>query len=160
MQTHDVNVDVSRPPRVAPIVDSILVSRLKRFIDPFNVLFLEEESPLNMKVRQIKVQYPAVSNYVAPELRWEFKKLSSQVWHIGRVRYFIDQLEAGKQLDPIDVDNACDRGFIYQPILVDGHHRFCAAILVGKRRIPVHYSGRMDTLRWLTGARRNAPGDL
>lgn len=81
-----------------------------------------------------------------------------RTWDLGRVRFFIEHIEAGKPLDPIIVDNYCNRGHVYpEPVLIDGHHRLIAAKVTRLERIPANYSGRVDLLDYLTGKRRNFP---
>ncbi len=69
-------------------------------------------------------------------------------WDVGRVRHFVNELEAGRQLDPI------------YPIavIVDGHHRLIAAFL-NKTPIAAHYSGRIDLLGYLKGSTNFPPVD-
>lgn len=80
-------------------------------------------------------------------------------WHYGRVRFFYDELRAGKKLKPVMVDNACYHGrhISTDPILVDGHHRLAAHWFAKSKTIPAYYSGRVDLLEYLTGQRRVRP---
>lgn len=76
----------------------------------------------------------------------------SKEYHKHRIEYFVSQLLQGKDLDPIEVDNECCYGRIYpQPVVVDGHHRLFAYILVGRDEIPVHYGGLVSVLDYLQG---------
>lgn len=88
----------------------------------------------------------------------EFARPNDNPWHLGRVRYFFDQLQAGKKLDPICVDNMCDAGHIYAvPVIIDGCHRLVASHLAGARTIAASYGGRVDLRDYLTGLREALP---
>jgi hypothetical protein len=77
-------------------------------------------------------------------------------YHVGRVKHFI---ESGIP-SPIVLDNVCGRGSIYPvPVLLDGHHRFLAAMERYDEFIPCHYGGRTDLLLWLTGESDDLPDD-
>lgn len=76
----------------------------------------------------------------------------------GRVRFFAELYLSGYHCDPLVIDNVCDRGHILpQAALIDGYHRLCGALLAGRSRIPISYSGRLDVLRWLCGERLCCP---
>lgn len=76
----------------------------------------------------------------------------------GRIRFFYEQLLAGEALDAIEVDNVCIHRHIYpKPIVLDGHHRLAASHLAGAGIILASYGGRVDLLRYLTGARKTCP---
>ena len=77
----------------------------------------------------------------------------STKWHIGRILYFINHPE---EIKNIELDNYCDNGLIYpEPIIVDGNHRFMAAMWLhdhGKmEKVHCRYGGREDILNYLTG---------
>jgi hypothetical protein len=79
-------------------------------------------------------------------------------YHRSRIRYFVDLLRAGQELDPISVDNVCNGMHIYPiPVLLDGNHRLIACILVGCKTIPVEYGGRVDLRHYLEGKRKTLP---
>jgi len=81
-------------------------------------------------------------------------------WDYGRIRFFYNELLAGRELDPIEIDNVCDGGRIYPiPVLNDGHHRLASSHLASARVIRANYGGRVDLLRYLTGRRKTCPGD-
>lgn len=81
-------------------------------------------------------------------------------WDFGRVRFFCDEIRAGREFDPIEVDNRCCGPCIYpEPIVVDGHHRLVATKLCGIETIRAYYSGRVDLLEYLTGERSEAPSE-
>jgi hypothetical protein len=136
-------------PQSAP--DSVLVERLWE-------LYAWPERNLPMRKMTIVklLTYRAQPCYVSDEARtW---KQPSRAWDYGRIRYFYECLLAGRKLDAIDVDNVCSFGRIYpEPVILDGHHRFAASHLASTPRILVNYSGRIDLLRYLTGARKTCP---
>lgn len=79
-------------------------------------------------------------------------------YHYGRIRYFRDLLRAGEKIDPIVLDNECWNGRVLpEPVVIDGHHRFCGAVLAKVEKIPASYSGRVDLLRYLKGLRKTVP---
>jgi len=116
----------------------------------------EQNLPMRtMTVAKI-LTYPVQSVYVSNEART--RKQPTRAWDYGRIRHFYEQLLAGETLDAIQVDNECNWGRIYPvPVLLDGHHRLAASHLVGAPIILVSYGGRIDLLRYLTGARKTCP---
>lgn len=100
--------------------------------------------------------YPAQPVYVSDEERT--RKQPTRAWDYGRIRYFYECLLTGKTLNAIEIDNECNFGRIYPvPVLLDGHHRLAAAYLAGAQVILASYGGRIDLLRYLTGARKTCP---
>lgn len=74
------------------------------------------------------------------------------VYHQRRIRYFVDQLRAGRDLDPIQVSNDSWYGHPSPvPVLLDGHHRLIAYYYVRRREIPATYRGTRALLRYLEG---------
>lgn len=81
-------------------------------------------------------------------------------YHQGRIHYFVQCLQDGIKLDPISIDNDCGHNLILPiPVVLDGNHRFIAHIILGIPRIPAHYGGRVDLLRYLEGKRMTPPKD-
>jgi len=125
-------------------MDRILVSRLFEFINPFERLGVPQNLPL------------------VGELQTEFKEDDIETrdasYAPARIRYFVDQINKGAKLGPLCIDNVCGGGNIYpEPVLLDGHHRFAAAILTSTKHLMCEYGGRMDLLRYLQGRRLTAP---
>ena len=134
-------------------VDFVVVDRLFEFYNPFRQFFARNPTLATIRKTPVVPGRDAVF----------FSQLSDRQetrWNKGRVRYFVELLERGVTLDPVEIDNQCDRGHIYGPILLDGHHRFCAAILLKVPVLRARYGGRVDTLRYLTGKADLPPGDL
>ena len=132
-------------------IDHVLVERLWQLYS-----WPERSLPVrNLTVEKLKA-YRVESTYVSDDWRtWHRVK---RAWDYGRIRHFVEHLQAGGSVDPIEIDNACNGGRIYPvPVLFDGHHRLAAAHLAGVRTIPAHYSGRVDLLRYLKGLRKTAP---
>ena len=133
----------------ADLVDSVLVSRLYQQVDPFHVLgwiaggrprleTIMRHSPLDFVPLSVRSPFP----------RYDY----------GRISFFVRRLRAKDSVEPIELDCFCDRHHIYPEVVVlDGHHRFCAHLLLQKRRLPVLFSGRIDVLEWLRGERRLCP---
>ena len=79
-------------------------------------------------------------------------------FNLGRVHHFYRMLRRGQKITPIEVETyVSSHSFSYcswgGPFVQDGHHRFAAAVLAHKRRIPVTFGGLVEQLRWLTGER-------
>lgn len=66
-------------------------------------------------------------------------------YHKGRISYFVQELRAGRTVEPLEVDNDCHLFHILpQIVLIDGHHRLCAAALLDWPTLPISYCGRID----------------
>jgi hypothetical protein len=60
--------------------------------------------------------------------------------------------------DPIELDNDCHGGKVLPvPCVLDGWHRIYAHVALKIDTIRVHYSGRIDLLNYLRGARKSRP---
>lgn len=131
--------------------DKLLVERLW-------ALYAWPERNLPMRKMTIGkiLTYRVQPDYVSDLART--RKQPTRAWDYGRIRYFYERLLAGAPLDAIEVDNECNFGRIYpEPVLLDGHHRLAAAHLAGAPFILASYGGRVDLLRYLTGARKTCP---
>lgn len=86
------------------------------------------------------------------------KRRNSRYDH-GRIRHFMDQLEAGRLVDPIEVETVWSwpHGHPYGLEIYDGHHRFMAAVFLRRRRIQAQVGGLVDLREWLVGERRRWP---
>lgn len=116
----------------------------------------ERNLPMRRMTLEKLLTYPAQPVYVCDKART--RKQPTRAWDYGRIRHFYEQLLAGVMLDAIEVDNECNWGRIYPiPVLLDGHHRLAASHLAGTPIILVNYGGRLDLLRYLTGARKTCP---
>jgi hypothetical protein len=116
----------------------------------------ERGLPMRRMTAEKLLRYPSQPAYVSDDART--RKRPTRAWDYGRIRFFYDQLLAGVTLDPIEVDNECGHGCIYpEPVLLDGHHRLAASHLAGTPIILANYGGRLDLLRYLTGARKTCP---
>lgn|GEM_PF-2396584 len=130
--------------------DMVLVSRLRKHADPFYVLGWPGNPPTLVEIkRQKPSRFRAIARRsFATRTRYDY----------GRIAYFVQQLEQGCEIEPIMVDCFCDGGRIYpEAVILDGCHRFCAHVLLRKRRIPIFFGGRVDLLEWLRGERRECP---
>lgn len=131
-------------------IDHILV---RRFVRLYSWWF-DESLYSQAKLRDL-LKYPPQPKYLDDHKRPGDDDLA---WHYGRVRFFYDELKAGKKLKPVVIDNACYGMHISnEPVLVDGHHRLAAHWFARSRTIPSYYSGRVDLLEYLTGKRRVRP---
>jgi hypothetical protein len=72
-------------------------------------------------------------------------KLRDKSYHMGRIAWLID---TGWE-DPIAIDWIWHQTTPFRPSIIDGHHRFCAAVLTGDRSILVNYSGPLNLIHEL-----------
>ncbi len=120
----------------------MIVARLLEFYDPFGALGLEEA-----RVRDLLPSAKPIGEFVAD------KERLPETWHVGRIKHFVEN----RSSDPIEVDNDCRSGWFGPPCVLDGHHRLCAAVIRGDRRIAATYGGLVATLEWLKGKRKTCP---
>ena len=98
-------------------------------------------------------RYPSQPYYAT-----DYNRTYPRNWHYGRIRFFVDELLDGRVLDPIEIDNVCDGGYVYPVVdLVDGHHRLAASRLTRTKTILAHYGGRVDLLNYLKGRSNICP---
>jgi hypothetical protein len=129
----------------------LLVARIWTLYD-----WPERNLPMRKMTIAKLLTYRVQPAYVSDEERT--RKQPTRAWDYGRIRHFYERLLAGETLNAIEVDNECDHGQIYPvPVLLDGHHRLAASHLAGTRIILASYGGRVDLLRYLTGARKTCP---
>jgi len=137
------------------MTNTIIVSRLLEHVDPWGPLNLTPIPTLD------EVEKAERQGYLEIDERgdaWEGKR---RAWDVGRIATFVDQLRAGDVLDPILLDNVCENGRIYpQTVLRDGHHRLCAAALIGHETLTAEYGGLVNVLEWLEGKRDTCPEEL
>lgn len=120
----------------------ILVDRL----DSMYQVFEQLELPRNSKVYAVAM--PCAHHRYDRNINYD----------IGRVRYFKDAFIRNEPVDPISIDCLCANSHVYPyPVLLDGHHRLCGAILARAVWIPATFGGRVDLLRYLQGKRKTAP---
>ena len=91
-----------------------------------------------------------------------FPEKRSTKWHIGRIIYFINH---PKEITGIELDNTCIDGYIYpDPVIVDGNHRFMAAMWLHDRgemtTVECEYGGRLDLLDYLIGKVEKCPDNI
>jgi hypothetical protein len=63
----------------------------------------------------------------------------------------MDQLFHERTVDPIEIDNEMFEG-VPMPIVLDGHHRLLAHILLKRHHIMANYSGDPELLSYLSGS--------
>jgi hypothetical protein len=126
-------------------LDMVLVNRLLRFYDPYVALGLDAEGV----VRDLR-KHPSRKT----PIRWSGERLVSRRQHVARIRFFVENPD---RIDAIALDNAVRGGWFCEPIVVDGHHRLIAALILRRRRIPASYSGLNSTLDYLVGKIRREP---
>jgi hypothetical protein len=133
-------------------VDTLLVERLWELYP-----WPEWKLPMRGMTVEKLLNYRARPKYVSDVTRTI--KQPPRAWDYGRIRFFYEEVLAGRALDPVEVDNVCEGGRIYPiPALNDGHHRLAGSHLAGARTIRAFYAGRVDLLRYLTGRRKTCPG--
>jgi len=135
---------------MAEKIDHLIV---RRFVRLYSWWF--DDSLYSGKTIKDLLGYPPQPKFIREDKRPGDDDLA---WHYGRVRYFYDELQEGKRLKPLMVDNVCHGHHISnEPVLVDGHHRLAAHWFARRRTFPAFYSGRVDLLEYLTGQRRMRP---
>lgn len=82
-------------------------------------------------------------------------------WRIGRVIYFINLPE---EIRDIELDNVWADDYVFPaPAIVDGNHRFMAAMWLNDQekmdKIHCRYGGRMYLLEYLTGKTDECPDE-
>lgn len=125
----------------------ILVERFLEYYDPFDVLELDRAAT---EADLFRVDVQKIFGTATGGIEWD----------IGRIRYFWEELDRGRTLDPVAVKGWEEsRGHLFgNPVLVDGHHRLCAANLFGLERIPAEWlAGPLEVLSWLKGRRKTDP---
>lgn len=126
-------------------IDHILVARLVEMYNAWD----------RLGIRRCDI---ARSGYICETFLDEEIELRGKRYHYGRIRYFIQKLNDGEKLEPISMDNMCGSNYIYpEPIVIDGHHRLCAAEIANSKKIPAIYNGRIDLLNYLKGRRKTCP---
>lgn len=122
--------------------DMILVQRLAEMYNPFEVLGISPDAVAGAQ---------EVVNHATYDLR-------DTAYDLGRVAFFVRELQEGKKLDPLMLDNACDGGQIFpEPIVQDGNHRLAAAILAKQEKVEVNYGGLTFLLNYLKGKTKKLP---
>lgn len=132
----------------------IKIDRLKEFFPDGSMEWNTGEKvslqDIDVAIRNHQLEEPEPFGDTWEHLCMESK---STKWHIGRILYFINHLE---EIKDIELDNYCNNGLIYpKPIIVDGNHRFMAALWLRKQgtidKVHCRYGGREDILDYLTG---------
>lgn len=94
---------------------------------------------------------------VRPLAEHGFKR--NRIYDIKRVRYFMDELRAGRDPDPIVIDSEARQDRVGSPIcwgfpfIDDGHHRFVAHVLLDREWLHARLSGVVIHHEWLRGER-------
>ena len=75
-------------------------------------------------------------------------------YHLGKIKFFMEN-----KIDvPIDIDCFCRDGRVYNwPVIIDGRHRYIAALLRGDKLMPATFSGPSGLLDYLTYQSNNKP---
>ena len=130
--------------------DDVVIARLLEDYDPVEALGLAKGS-LRGRVNALSGHAEAWSIYIPDGER-------PDNYDIGRIAYMVDRMADGWEPDPIEVANQCERGRIYNAIVVtDGHHRLVAAILAGRKTIRATVGGLVSIADYLSGRSDEAP---
>lgn len=78
-------------------------------------------------------------------------------YHKRRIRYFVDRLRKGFELDPIELQSELVYEGEVPLVILDGHHRFLAYHYLKRERMPALYAGSRELLRYLVGDRDRVP---
>lgn len=117
---------------------TILLNRLRQYItlaDACNYIGL---NPVTLKyINRIN----SSSDYKKEDDR-------DELYHLKKIKHFI---KTGIE-DPIDIDCFCRDNKVYNwPVILDGRHRYIAAILRNDKIIPATFSGSELLMNYLTG---------
>lgn len=135
------------PEEVDQVIDHIVMRRLV----PLVVL---PDWAERLRRQDLRSAVP-VRRYVS-----DLDRPGSLEWDLGRILFFVEEIDAGRTFDPIEVDNIVANGRVAaEPDLLDGFHRFVAAKIARAHTIPARYSGRVDLLDYLTGRTCQLPED-
>lgn len=133
-------------------VDYILTKRLKEYRgDTFNWMG-ENITQLDLiRHRHDK----EINHFFDYDNLKEHEEYNSKEWHIRRILYFINHPD---KITPLQIDNECINDNILPiPTIVDGNHRYLAAIYLKLNKISVSYAGRIDLLEYLQGKTDKIP---
>lgn len=118
----------------------VICDRLKRVTRPFFGWVRLEQ------LRSVAVQ-PHIEIFQRPVE----KDADYMDFHLGRVKFFVEEIRHGRALDPISIETRWFQSHPMNPILEDGHHRWAAAEAMGEKRILATFGGLVLQLDWLTG---------
>ncbi|MEX2717466.1 MAG: hypothetical protein Q6370_014290 [Candidatus Sigynarchaeota archaeon] len=138
------------PPPIDSAIDNILVQRLIKCYDPYHPLGIGKKQFAANGKRKPRAKF-------VPEDERDNKLAQDPSWHYGRIAHFVNQIRKGKRLDQIEVDMMWHGHKCTGIVVLDGHHRLCAADIVGIERIPASISGAVRIIEWLVGKHDNAP---
>src|SRR5712672_1123557 len=127
-------------------VSMVKVKRLHEAVDPFYVLGIPEP---DFDWRLIKPLAEFDGGYRCDKRTTDY--------HLGRVRYFMDQFTAHAEVDPVEIDAKWNRYSPESLDLIDGHHRLCGAILAGVDVMPANVGGPVEMINWLNGLTDKKP---
>ncbi len=117
---------------------SLLVSRLSQYItlrDVCNYIGIRLEDLYQM-------------NRVKPSNVWKEETDRDLQYHLQKIKYYVQNGIS----EPIDIDNLSMNGSVVKwPVIIDGRHRYLAALLRRDTYIPCTYSGDSELLAYLTG---------
>ncbi len=125
-----------------PKTPKILVERLLKYYNPF----------LNLGINWYRYHD---HTWEPVEFRKPYDR--DEDWHYGRVAFFVQILEAGRSVEPLEIDMYWHGSSVTGLALLDGHHRLCAAEITKTRTLPAHVGGVVSIIEWLTGVHDRAP---
>lgn len=117
---------------------NILMDRLQKFISLRDVC------------NYIGIQVPDLARLREIDASGKFKKENNRDtdYHLAKLKYFMEN----PSIEPIDIDCLSKNGKEYPfPIILDGRHRYLAAILRRDKTIKATFSGLNSLKDYLTG---------
>lgn len=78
-------------------------------------------------------------------------------YDVRRVLRLMNEFRAGKPWEPIQIDCQWHNNSPVRPVILDGHHRFAAAVFLKERAIAADYGGPVEMINWLAGKTRKVP---
>jgi hypothetical protein len=96
-------------------------------------------------------------DHVKPEPEYRQMSERTRLYDIQRVRFFMNELRAARELDPVVIDNTCSFAISAvhwgMPFIDDGNHRFIAYVLLDREWMVASLSGLVIHHEWLRGER-------
>lgn len=112
--------------------------------------------PLKDVCNYIGIQTIDLAQIPKVEASDEFKPETQRTrkYHLSKIKHYIE-----KGVDsPIDIDCFCKDGDVHpHPIIIDGRHRYIAAVLRRDEKIKATFSGHRGLHDYLTGKTKEKP---
>lgn len=120
------------------MAERVIIERLYQHVDPFYLLGWDRPPSVDDVKAYTQADFVPLHDRPYPK---------PSEYDYGRIAYFLERFSNRDEVVPIEIDNFCNSGNIYDvPIILDGCHRLAAAILSNQKHITATYGGRVDLL--------------